>query len=271
MIDRLRGDWGVDVNTGEASIRGLQEALARCERAAVNYAAYGRDIGTIDVLLTPKDVAKRQLHDIWHLARPKFYLGEAGRWKGTELADGIAAGAVGLPDMCARCLGEPTQGIVWEMLGRHLERVTGRWAGDERSLIATNRQRVWYSVPFCQDCADRHTDTVAFGETMFDSGWIAFRNREYGTAFGELNGLRPRTAVRRFWPAPMALILIMAMVGLMSLLAYFGVMSTEYEPTSGHLVGGMVLTALAVVGLAVLSRVVLAPWRRDWRNDRTLP
>jgi len=241
---------------GAASARGLTEAFERCEPTRVNRSFNNVDVGHVEVLLTPKDISRRR-NGLWHLGRPKYSLGMGNQTQGPEIAAGIHAGSVAFPDKCAVCLGEATEGAVWELSGDLLPGGSGRYrARDRRVVVAANRQRIWYSVPFCSAHA-KHPGGVAVGTTMMNRSWITFRNNEYGREFGDLNGLEARHFATRWW---------FMLAVLASLLLFLGIgvaASALADDNTGTVdfIAAIVLLALGI-GLSVyLYRAAFVPWR----------
>ena len=54
--------------TGDVSANGLKDALKRCEPATVSRSYDYKNVGDIEVLLTPKDIAGRRLGDCLQLS-----------------------------------------------------------------------------------------------------------------------------------------------------------------------------------------------------------
>jgi hypothetical protein len=251
---------------GAASADGLTDALNRCQPMTVHRTYDYKNVGDVEVLLTPKDISRRH-NGLWHLGRSKFSLGLRHELIGRQLADGIYAGAAGFPDKCAVCLGEATEGVVWQTTGDVLPGGSGRYrAKDRRVVVAANLQRIWYSVPFCSAHAQHHGG-VAMGTTMMNRGWIAFRNRDYGREFGELNGIEPRNLARRWWG------LIAGLAALLLVLGIGGSIATLTDDgPAGDLVVAILLAGLGIALVAYLWIAFLVPWRarrqQPGENDR---
>ncbi len=252
--------------TGAVSANGLTDALKRCEPATVHRSYNYKNVGDVEVLLTPKDIARRRLGALWHFGRPKFSLGSDRERAGQQLAYGLAAGKVSFPDKCAICLGEPSQAAVWEMHAGMLEGGSSKYRGkDRRVLDAANLQRVWYSVPFCTAHAAK-PGAVAFGLTMNNRGWIAFRNNEYASEFGDINNIAPRYFVRRWWAA-------LALLAALLLFLGGGIIASVLSEDSAadDLAVAAILLALGAGLFAYLYRVLVAPWNSRRKSGEPPP
>lgn len=251
---------------GMVGAAGLTETLSRAEPTVVNRTYDYKDLSSVEVLLTPKDVVRRSGRSLWHYGRPKFPLGLASERAGQQLANGLYAGTVVFPEKCAVCLVGPSAGVVYELKGALLEGGSARFkAKDVRVVIAANWERTWYSVPFCETHAKKQGG-VAFGETLNNLGWVTFRNTEYGAEFGDLNGLEPRHFARRWWAVLLGVALLLLALGVGNL----ATMNSVDEQTAGSPVAGAVLLVLGIVLLAYLYKTLVAPWRARRESDEMI-
>ncbi len=267
---------------GGTSDEALAAALAASEpvRIARSYQSMsaGKDLGTVDVLLTPPAITRRSLAGIWYIGRPKFSLGRDDERLGRSLAPGIAAGPEAYPDLCATCLEPSTRAFVYETTAALLPGGSGRFTTQVgtlrwmvsffnrpyrrqliQPLVAANWQRVWHAVPFCDRHGERTRD-VGFGTTALDRAWVSFKNPEYADAFGELNALQARSNVQRWWLLLILLSLALVVLGVFGVLSYWGI-ATNAEPEVGDLIVGLVLAAAGVTMITWVYRTTFAPRR----------
>ena len=131
---------------------------------------------------------------------------------------------------------------------------------DRRVVIAANWERVWYSVPYCDTHAKKPTG-AAFGETLNNLAWVAFRNDDYAAEFHDLNHLEPRHLVRRWWAV------LLGIAALLLLLAVGNLATLSNEEKAGSLAAGIVLLVAGIAMLVYLYVTLVAPWRAQ-RRDR---
>lgn len=256
------------METAAASARGLTDALSRSQPTVVHRSYNYKNVGDVNVLVSPKDVSRRRGRwALWHFGRPKFSLGWAKDRTGQQLGYGLFAGKCAFPDKCAVCLAEPSRGVVYEMLGNVVKGGSGRYRGkDRRVVIASNMERVWYSVPFCDTHAAK-PGGVAFGKTYNDRGWVAFRNPTYRAEFGELNGIQPRGFARRWWAVLLAVAALFLVLG-------GGIIATVpgMDGTVGDDIAvAAVLLLLGVGMLAYLYITLVVPWRTRRKTGGIAP
>jgi len=247
---------------GPIGSEGLIKTLGRAEPAVVNRTWDYKDLGSVEVLLTPKDVAKRSRRSFWHYGRAKFPLGHANKRAGEPIAAGISEGKVTFPEKCATCLASPSTGVIYEIQGEILKEGSARFrAKDRRVVIAANWERVWYSIPYCETHAKK-ANGAAFGETLTNLAWVAFRNEDYAAEFGDLNRLEPRHFVRRWWAV------LLGVAALLLLLAVGNLATLSNDENAGSLPVGIVLLLVGVALLAYLYVTLVAPWRAQRRSKQ---
>lgn len=256
------------METAAASARGLTDALSRSQPTVVHRSYNYKNVGDVNVLVSPKDVSRRRGRwALWHLGRPKYSLGLPRERLGRQLSNGLFAGKCTFPDKCAVCLGEASRGIVYEMLGNVVKGGSGRYRGkDRRVVIASNMERVWYSVPFCETHAAK-PGGVAFGTTLNDRGWVAFRNTTYGAEFGNLNGIEPHRFARRWWAALLAVAALLLVLG--------GGIIAQATGMEGTIVDDIAIASvfllLGIGLLAYLYTTLVMPWRTRRKRGGTAP
>ncbi|MBT8213425.1 MAG: hypothetical protein KJN71_09790 [Acidimicrobiia bacterium] len=245
----------------------LQEALSRAEPTSIRRSyqsmSGGKDIGTVNTLLSPADVARRANGSLWLIGRPKYPVTGESVETGRALAPGIAAGTERYPDRCAACLAPPSRAVVFETTGKSLPGASGRYVVQVgmlrsiagrlnpaynreliRPITAGNSERIWHPVPFC-DAHDEKTRAIKFTTGDFHGPSVAFRNEEFGMEFGALNGIKASGFARRWWPLLALLLLFLtlfAVVGAAFALRFLAG-SESSEGVVDLLVGIPILTA----------------------------